>query len=69
MTGRYTDLSTYHLCNQLFDHNQDCYVEEERDDDGDLIYTPPPLDEIWLDEPERHSRKEQLGRQRQITEA
>ena len=43
------------------------YVEEEYDDDGVLIYEPPPLDEVWLSEPERRDRQDALRRQRRIT--
>ncbi len=41
------------ICNELFVDSRDCYVEEEYDEDGVLIYKPPPLDEVWLSEPER----------------
>ena len=34
--------------------------EEEYDDDGVLVYKPPPLDEVWLSEPKRHHRHKQL---------
>ena len=40
------------ICNELFVNSRDCYVEEEYDDDGILVYKPPPLDEVWLSEPE-----------------
>ena len=29
-----------------------------------MVYSPPPLDEIWLSEPERHERKQRLRDQR-----
>ncbi len=50
-TGFYTGKSTEELdkiCNELFVESRDCYVEEEYDEDGVLIYKPPPLDEVWL---------------------
>ena len=53
------------ICNQLFVESRDCYVEEEYDDDGILIYKPPPLDEVWLSEPERCERKHELEKQRE----
>ncbi len=31
------------------------------------MYTPPPLDEVWLHEPEQKYRKEQLSYQRERT--
>ena len=41
------------ICQKLFDGERENYVEEEYDSDGVLIYEPPPLDEVWLSEPER----------------
>ena len=49
---------------KLFDGERENYVEEEYDDDGVLIYEPPPLDEVWLSEPERRDRQDALRRQR-----
>jgi hypothetical protein len=43
-------------------------VEEEYDDDGVLIYTLPPLDEVWLSGPERRERRHALDKQRICTE-
>jgi hypothetical protein len=40
------------ICKELFVNSRDCYAEEEYDEDGMLIYEPPPLDEVWLSEPE-----------------
>eukprot|EP00956_Cyclotella_meneghiniana_P021235 scaffold38333_cov66-Cyclotella_meneghiniana.AAC.1 len=37
---------------------------EEYDDDGILIYSPPPLDEVWLSKPERRERRHELEKQR-----
>ena len=28
-------------------------VEEEYDQDGVIVYDPPPLNEVWLSEPEK----------------
>ena len=38
------------ICNGLLNRNCECYVEDEFDADDVLIYKPPPLHEIWLDE-------------------
>ncbi|KAL7478274.1 hypothetical protein ACHAW6_004049 [Cyclotella cf. meneghiniana] len=38
------------ICNELFVNSCECYAEEEYDEDGVLIYKPPPLDEVWLSE-------------------
>ena len=56
------------ICNDLFVNSRDCYMEEEYNDDGVLIYTPPPLDEFWLSEPERRERRHALDKQRIRTE-
>ena len=38
------------LCNDLFYFSRDWYAEEEFDSNGKLIYRPPPLADVWLDE-------------------
>jgi len=38
------------ICNDLFDLNRDWYADAEYDDNEKLIYRPPPLDDVWLDE-------------------
>ena len=48
------------ICNLLWENNRDVYAEEEYDDDGMLIYQPPPLNEVWLDEPERREKEHRL---------
>ena len=40
------------ICDLLFKNNCDTYAEDEFSVDGDLIYSPPPLDEVWHSEPE-----------------
>ena len=40
------------ICKELCVENQDCYVEEEYDEDGVLIYKPPRIDEASLLQPE-----------------
>ncbi|KAL7468583.1 hypothetical protein ACHAXS_008812 [Conticribra weissflogii] len=55
------------ICNQLFESDRDWYVDEEFDVDGELICSPPPLDDVWLSEPERRNKKERLARQREWT--
>ena len=41
------------FCAELFVSSRECVVENEYDEDGMLVYRPPPLDEVWLSEPER----------------
>ena len=52
------------ICNDLFECSRDWYAEEEYDDVGKLIYRPPPLDDVWLDERGRRERKAELEHQR-----
>ena len=52
------------ICNLLWENNRDIYAEEEFDGDGILIYQPPPLHQVWLDEPERRDRDHKLRKQR-----
>ena len=53
------------ICDKLFVSSRECYAKEEYDEDGILIYKPPPLDEVWLTEGEHHNRRTELDRQRQ----
>ena len=34
----------------LFQRNRELYAEEELNEAGNIIYQPPPLHEVWLDE-------------------
>jgi len=38
------------ICNGLFQRNQELYAEDKLDEAGNIIYQPPPLHEVWLDE-------------------
>ena len=48
----------------LWDNARELYALDEFDKDGMLVYEPPPLDEVWLDEPARCDHKNHLDRQR-----
>ena len=56
------------ICDGLFNRNRELYVEDEFDADGLLVYKPPPLHEVWLDEAGRRQGKEDLLRQRRRNE-
>ena len=45
------------LINELFENSREIYSEAEIDSDGRIIYMPPPLDDIWLDETERRAKR------------
>ena len=65
---RENEVVTDLICNQLFQQNRDFYVEEEFVKDSDLIYSPSPLDNVFLYEPECHYQNQELVHQQQITE-
>jgi hypothetical protein len=52
------------ICNGLFNRNSELYVVDEFDYDGVLIYKPPLLHEVWLDEAGHCKGKEDLLQQR-----
>ena len=64
-TGCMSDDDFDRICSTLYDESRDWYLEpEDFDDDGDLVYEPPPLDEVYLNEEERRERKERLHQHR-----
>ena len=46
----YDDTTVDTIFSALFDINQDWYAKEEHDSDVNLVYRPPPLYNIWLEE-------------------
>ncbi len=38
------------ICQDLCQHNRELYAEEALNEAGNIIYQPPPLHEVWLDE-------------------
>ena len=58
------DVLVDRICNELFEYNRDVYAEDEFDSDGNLVYHPPPLDEVWLNESERRDCRDRLRCQR-----
>jgi hypothetical protein len=44
------DLVVESICNELCQLNRELFAEEELDEAGNIIYQPPPLHEVWLDE-------------------
>lgn len=41
------------VCNRLWDTDREQYAIDEYDAEGEKVYSPPPLDDVWLDESER----------------
>jgi hypothetical protein len=52
------------ICNGLFQHNRELYAKDKLDEAGNIIYRPPPLHEVWLDEAGRHQGNEDRIQQR-----
>ena len=57
-SSEHNDVVMDEICNNLFEFNQDVFAEDEFDADGLLLYRPPPLDEVWLDESERRDHRD-----------
>jgi hypothetical protein len=47
-------------CDGLLERNRELYVKDEFDANGMLLYKPPPLHKVWLDEAGRRQGKEDL---------
>ena len=56
------------ICSGLFQRERELYTEEELDEAGNIIYQPPPLDEVWVDEVGRRQGNEDRIRQRRRNE-
>lgn len=48
----------------LFDNCRDWYGEVEHDENGVVIYEPPPLEDVWLSEMERREKRGDVRRRR-----
>ena len=56
------------ICNGLFQHNQEFYAEDELDEAVNIVYRPPPLHEVWLDEAGRRQGNKDCIHQRRQNE-
>ena len=54
------DLVVNAICNQFFENSCNTYDEDEFSMDKELIYFPPPLDEVCLFESETQERREKM---------
>ncbi len=54
-------LSDERLLN-LFDTSREVYSDIKRSEDGAIVYTPPPLDDIWLDEGKRRQKQLEVAK-------
>ncbi|KAL7480320.1 hypothetical protein ACHAW6_006014 [Cyclotella cf. meneghiniana] len=42
------------ICAKLFVSSRECCAENKYNEDGILVYKPPPLNKVWLSQPEQH---------------
>jgi hypothetical protein len=47
----------------IFETSREVYSKIERADDGAIVYTPPPLDDIWLDEGEHREKRLEVAKE------
>jgi hypothetical protein len=48
----------------IFETSREVYSDIERAEDGAIVYTPPPLDDIWLDRGERREKHLEVAKER-----
>ena len=47
----------------IFEMSREVYSDIERSEDGAIVYTLPPLDDIWLDEGERRGKRLEIAKE------
>ena len=57
------------LCKELFTTSCEVYATDEYDAEDNLVYRPPPLDEVWLDDEGRRQSRDELRRQQAQNDA
>ena len=61
--GQTTDLVDA-ICEEQFTTSCEVYATDEYDAEENLVYRPPPLDEVWLDDEGCRQSRDELRRQR-----
>ena len=56
------------ICENLYGTSCEVYATDEYDANDNLVYKPPPLDEVWLDAEGREQSKVELQQQRKRNE-
>jgi hypothetical protein len=51
------------ICGDLYGSSCEVYATDEYDAHDNLVYKPPPLDEVWLDAEDREQSKLELRQQ------
>ena len=57
------------ICEELFTTSCEVYATDEYDAEDNLVYRPPPLDDVWLDDEGRRQNRDELRRQRARNDA
>ena len=57
------------MCEELFNTSCEVYATDKYDAEDNLVYHPPPLDEVWLDDEGRCQSRDELRRQRSRNDA
>ena len=57
------------ICEELFNTSSEVYATDEYDAEDNLVYRPPPLDDVWLDDEGRRQSRDELRRQRARNDA
>jgi hypothetical protein len=57
------------ICEDLFTTSCEVYATDEYDAEDNLVYCPPPLDEVWLDDEDRRQKRDKLCRQQARNDA
>ena len=56
------------ICKNLYEASCEIYATDEYDAEDNLVYKPPPLDEVWLDAEGREQGKLELWQHRKQNE-
>ena len=59
-----SDTGAESIFTDLFENSRDHYAPTERDEHGDIVFEPPPLQDLWLSESERREKRVELERRR-----
>jgi hypothetical protein len=53
-----------HIFTDLFENARDHYGPTERNEQGEIVFEPPPLNDMWLSESERREKRVEIERRR-----
>ena len=59
-----SDTGAESIFTDLFEDSRDHYAPTEQNEHGDIVFEPPPLQDLWLSESERREKRVELERRR-----